>query len=46
MSRVLKFARYIHHYKILPRNILGLVLKNKMITTDISLKVIKEVYIF
>ena len=28
VGRVLKFAGYIHHYKILPGNIFGLMLKN------------------
>ena len=29
----LKFAGYIHHYKILPGNIFGIVLKSNMATT-------------
>ena len=42
VGRVLKFALYIHHYKSLPRNILGLFLKNKMAIIGISLSVMKE----
>ena len=45
MGRDLKFAVYVPHYKILTRNILGLILKNKMATKGISLSVMKSAYI-
>ena len=32
IGKVLSFAGYVHHYKSLPRNIFGLILKNKMAT--------------
>ena len=32
---LLKFAGYIHNHKILPGNIFGLILKNKMVATGI-----------
>ena len=35
MGRLLKFAVYIHNHKILPGNIFGLILKNKMATTGV-----------
>ena len=45
MGRVLKFAGYVPHYKILTGNIFGLILKNKMAATDVSLSVLKSAYI-
>ena len=45
IARDLKFAGYVPHYKILTRNIFGLILKNKMATMGVSLSVIKSVYI-
>ena len=33
IANLLKFAGYIHKHKILPRNIFGLILKNKMAAT-------------
>ena len=41
----LKFAGYVPHYKILTGNIFGLILKNKMAATDVSLSVMKSAYI-
>ena len=41
----LKFAGYVPHYKILTRNIFGLILKNKMAAVGVSLSVIKSAYI-
>ena len=35
IARLLKFAGYIHNHKILPGNIFGLILKNKMATTGV-----------
>ena len=32
---LLKFAGYIHNHKILPGNIFGLILKNKMAARDV-----------
>ena len=43
IGRDLKFAGYVPHYKIL--NIFGLILKNKMAATGVSLSVIKSAYI-
>ena len=40
IGRDLKFARYVPHYKILTGNIFGLILKDKMATTGISLSVV------
>ena len=37
MATLLKFTGYIHNYKILPGNIFGLILKNKMATTGVFL---------
>ena len=37
----LKFAGYVPHYKILTGNIFGLILKNKMATTGVSLSIMK-----
>ena len=45
IGRDLKFAGYVPHYKILTGNIFGLILKNKMATTGVSLSVIKSAYI-
>ena len=41
----LKFAGFVPHYKILTGNIFGLILKNKMAATGISLSVMKSAYI-
>ena len=35
IGRLLKFSGYIHSHKILPGNIFGLILKNKMAATGI-----------
>ena len=45
IDRDLKFAGYVPHYKILTGNIFGLILKNKMATTGVSLSVINSAYI-
>ena len=45
IGRALKFAGYAPHYKILTGNIFGLILKNKMAATGISLSVMKSAYI-
>ena len=45
IGRDLKFAGYVPHYKILTGNIFGLILKNMMTTTGVSLSVIKSAYI-
>ena len=45
IGRDLKFAGYVPHYKILTRNILGHILKDKMAATGISLSVMKSAYI-
>ena len=45
IGRDLKFAGYVPHYKILTGNIFGLILKNKMATTGVSLSVMKSAYI-
>ena len=45
IGRDLKFAGYVPHYKILTGNLFGLILKNKMAATGISLSVIKSAYI-
>ena len=45
IARDLKFAGYVPHYKILTGNIFGLILKNKMAATGVSLSVIKSSYI-
>ena len=37
IASLLKFAGYIHNHKILPGNIFGLILKNKMATRDVYL---------
>ena len=44
IGKLLKFAVYIHHYKSLPRSILGPIMKNKMAVMDVSLTVIREFY--
>ena len=41
----LKFAGYVPHYKIFTGNIFGLILKNKMAATGVSLSVMKSAYI-
>ena len=41
----LKFAGYVPHYKILTANIFGLILKNKIAATGVSLSVMKSAYI-
>ena len=38
IASLLKFAGYIHSHKILPGNIFGLILKNKMAATGVSLQ--------
>ena len=38
----LKFTGYVPHYKFLTGNIFGLILKNKMATTGVSLSVTKS----
>ena len=45
IGRDLKFAGYVPHYKILTGNIFGLILKNKMATTGVSLSVMKSAFI-
>ena len=45
LGRDLKFAEYVHHYIILTGNIFGLILKNKMDVTGVSLSVLKSAYI-
>ena len=44
IASLLKFAGYIHNHKILPGNIFGLILKNKMATTGVPLSVMKSPY--
>ena len=41
IGRDLKFAEYVPHYKILTGNIFGLILKNKMAATGVSLQSLK-----
>ena len=36
MGRDLKFTEYVHHYKILTTNNIGLILKNKMAATGVA----------
>ena len=43
-GRDLKFSGYVPHYTILTRNIFGLILKNKIAATGISLSVMKSAY--
>ena len=45
IGRDLKFAQYVPHYKILTGNTFGLILKNKMAATGVSLSVMKSAYI-
>ena len=45
IGRYLKFTGYVPHYKILTGSIFGLILKNKMAVTDVSLSVMKSDYI-
>ena len=45
IGRDLKFAGYVPHYKILTGKIFGLILKNKMAATGVSLSVMKSAYI-
>ena len=42
IGRDLKFARYVHHYKIMSGNIFGLILKNKMAAMDVSFSIMKQ----
>ena len=42
IGRDLKFAGYVHHYKILSGNIFGLILKNKMASTAVFSTFSKE----
>ena len=42
VASLLKFAGYIHNHKILPGNIFGLILKNKMAATDVCLTLSKD----
>ena len=45
IGRDLKFTRYVPRYKFLTGNIFGLILKNKMAATSVSLSVMKIAYI-
>ena len=45
IGRDLKFTGYVPHYKILTGNSFGLILKNNMAATGVSLSVMKSVYI-
>ena len=45
IGRDLKFAGYVQHYKILTGYIFGLIVKNKMAASGISLSVMKSAYI-
>ena len=42
IASLLKFAGYIHNHKFLPGNIFGLILKNKMAITGVSLLFMKS----
>ena len=42
IGRDVKFAGYIHNHKLLTGNIFGLILKNKMAATGVSLAVMKS----
>ena len=44
IGRDLKFAGYVPHYKILTGNIFGLIFKNKIAATGVSLSGIKSAY--
>ena len=41
----IEFAGYVPHYKILTGNNFGLILKNKMVATGVSLSVMKSAFI-
>ena len=45
IGRDLKFTGYVPHYKVLTGNIFGLIMKNKMAATGVSLSVMKSAYI-
>ena len=45
IARDLIFVGYVPHYKMLTGNISGLILKNKMAATGVSLSVMKNAYI-
>ena len=45
IGRDLKFAGYVLHYKILTRNILGLILRNRIAATGVCLSVMKIAYV-
>ena len=45
LGRDHKFTGYVPHYKILTGNISGLILKNQMAATGVSLSVMKSAYI-
>ena len=45
IASFLKFTGYIHNHKILPGNIFGPILKNKMAATGVSLSIMKSAYI-
>ena len=45
IGRDVKFAGYVHDYKILTENIFGLILKNKMATTGVSFSHEKWLYL-
>ena len=45
IGRDIKFAGYVHHYKILTGNIFGLILINLIAATGVSLSVMKSAYI-
>ena len=42
IASLLKYAGYIHSHKILPENIFGLILKNKMAARDVYLTLSKD----
>ena len=45
IASFLKFAVYINNHKMLPGNIFGLILRNKMAATGVFLSVMKGAYI-
>ena len=45
IGRDLKFAGYVHHYSIVTGKIIGLILKNKMAASGVSLSGTKSAYI-
>ena len=45
IARDLKFAGYVPHYKILTGSIFGIIWKNKMAATSVSLSIMKSAYI-